>query len=158
MRPSGHTMPGLFITLNFTIIPVNTTIQVMNDNYQKRIQTLLRAGRRMAMLEVENARLTTAEKLSLFCSTVAFYGIFTVIAIVALVFVSIGIGHLLAATVAPHLAYLFIAAFYVILLVLLIVLRRQLFTDPVTRFISRLIVTPPASARTTAQPQNADEK
>lgn len=100
-------------------------------------------------LLLEDARLTAAEKLTVLFSTVTFYALLLVVGTVALVFISIGIGHWLAATVAPELAYLFIAAFYVVVLIVLIVFKRQLLIDPICRFITRLIVEPPKAPKRT---------
>lgn len=76
--------------------------------------------------------------------------------IVCLVFVSIGIGHLLATSIAPHLAYLIVAAFYLILFVTVIAMRRKLFVDPIARFMSRLLVEEPEDER--AQKMLAQKK
>lgn len=66
---------------------------------------------RYLRLTVEDVRLTAAEKLTVLFSTVTFFALVLILGTVALVFVSIGIGHWLAATVAPLMAYLYIAIF-----------------------------------------------
>lgn len=96
--------------------------------------------RRYITLQLDYARLTAIEKATVLLSTVAFFAIAIVIGLITLVFISIGIGHWLAATIAPHLAYLFVSAFYLVLLVLLIIFRKQLIFNPAARFISRLFL------------------
>lgn len=98
---------------------------------------------RYLRLTVEDVRLTAAEKLTVLFSTVTFFALVLILGTVALVFVSIGIGHWLAATVAPLMAYLYIAIFYVVVLLALILFRRQILVDPICRFVTRLIVEPP---------------
>ncbi len=105
----------------------------------RRIGAILR---RYITLQLDYARLTAIEKATVLLSTVAFFALALVIGLITLVFISIGIGHWLAATIAPHLAYLFVSAFYLVLLVLLIIFRKQLIFNPAARFISRLFLNP----------------
>lgn len=98
---------------------------------------------RYLRLTAEDLRLTAAEKLTVLFSAVTFFSLVLIVGIVALVFVSVGVGHWLAATVAPMTAYLYIAFFYVAVLLLLILFKRQLIIDPICRFVTRLIVEPP---------------
>ena len=115
------------------------------------IQVLTRAGLRYVRLMLEDARLGAAEKLTVLLSTLAFYALGAMMAMAVLVFLSIGVGHILADTIAPKMAYIYVACFYVLLLVLLVVFRRQIFLNPIARLITRLLVAPPApEAPTTA--------
>lgn len=98
---------------------------------------------RFLRLYIEDTRLNIAEKLTLLFSAVAFFALVIILGVVALVFISIGVGHLLASTIAPVWAYIYIAAFYVLLFILLIIFRKALLEDPIARFISRLIVKEP---------------
>ena len=111
---------------------------------------------RYLRLTVEDVRLTAAEKLTVLFSTVTFFALVLILGTVALVFVSIGIGHWLAATVAPLMAYLYIAIFYVVVLLALILFRRQILVDPICRFVTRLIVEPPKAAP--SKPATENEK
>lgn len=115
----------------------------MSDyNSPNSIQGLFDHVKRLVTLNVDYAKLTAAEKLSILMSTIAFYSVAAVLAMLLVVFISLGVGHLLAATVAPEVAYLYIAAFYLVLCVLLVVFRRQLIIDPITRFITKLFIDP----------------
>ncbi len=105
-------------------------------------------------LTVEDLRLTAAEKLTVLFSTVTYFALLLIVGTVALVFVSIGIGHWLAATVAPLMAYLYIALFYILVLVVLVVFKRQLLIDPICRFVTRLIVEPPRPESDQNQPED----
>ena len=116
----------------------------MSDNQDNNgIRRLIDAGRRYIMLNLDYARLTAAEKKTVLLSTIAFYAMATAIGTLVLVFLSIGVGHLLAATVAPVTAYLIVAAFYLVLLVVLFAFRRKIFVDPICKFITKLFVKPP---------------
>ncbi len=111
---------------------------------------------RYLRLTVEDVCLTAAEKLTVIFSTVTFFALVLILGTVALVFVSIGIGHWLAATVAPLMAYLYIAIFYVVVLLALILFRRQILVDPICRFVTRLIVEPPKAEP--SKPATENEK
>lgn len=115
--------------------------------------------KKLGSLYIEKARLKTTEKVAILLSSIAFSAIVVAIGLVFLVFVSIGIGHLLATTIAPHLAYLIVAGFYLVILVLAVLLRRRLFVDPITRFMSRLLVDEPEYELVrTDNTQSADTK
>lgn len=103
--------------------------------------------KKLGNLYIESLRLKSTEKITIILAAVAFYAVAMAFGLVCLVFISIGIGHLLATTIAPHLAYLIIAVFYLILLILTIVWRRQIFIDPIARFISRVLVELPEEER-----------
>ena len=111
------------------------------------LSSLVSGVRDLGSLYFEKARLKTTEKITILLATVSYAAVIMALGLVCLVFVSIGIGHLLATTLAPHLAYLIIAAFYLIIFVLAIVFRRQLFVDPIARFMSRLLVEKPEDIR-----------
>lgn len=119
----------------------------MNENKKPdSFADLIDSVKRLITLNLDYARLTAAEKLTVLMSSMAFYAVLTVCATMVLIFISIGVGHLLATTVAKVAAYLYVAGFYVVLLVLLVVFRKRLFIDPAARFISKLLVNPPTES------------
>lgn len=111
------------------------------DNFKR----LLAIAMRYATLRLDYARLTAAEKLTVLLATIAFYALVVIIGMITLLFISIGIGHWLSETIAPYTAYLFVSAFYLVLLVVLIVFRHRLIFNPAARFISRLLLKTPDS-------------
>lgn len=102
--------------------------------------------RRLGELYISKARLKTTEKLTILLSTIAFSAVVAAIALVFILFVTIGVGHLLATSIAPHLAYLLVAGFYLLVLLVILFMRRTLFIDPISRFLSRLLVEAPESS------------
>lgn len=115
------------------------------DNSPQSIGGIFDTLRRLLTLNFEYARLSAAEKTTVLLSTIAFYAVMIVVGALALLFISFGVGHLLAVTVAHVAAFLYVAAFYVALLILVIVFRRKLFIDPIAKFVSRLFVAPPTN-------------
>lgn len=115
----------------------------MNENPTGNIKRLANIVVRYLTLQLDYARLTATEKLIVLLSTVVFSGILAIIGVIALVFISIGIGHWLSMTVAPYTAYLFVSAFYIVLIALIVVFRKQLIFNPVSRFLTRLFLKNP---------------
>lgn len=107
------------------------------------VQGLIDNFKKLLALNLDYARLTAAEKLTILLSTIAFYSMVCILGTLVLIFVSIGVGHLLATTVARVAAYLYVAGFYMVLFILLFVFRKKIFIDPTARFISKLFVKPP---------------
>ena len=121
----------------------NNGLSPNNELVYGTVQSL----KRLAQLYLEAIKLKTTEKITILISSIAFVGVALVLGLVCLVFVSIGVGHILATTVAPHLAYLIVAAFYIILFALTIALKRRIFVDPIARFMSQLLVEEPEEER-----------
>jgi len=121
-----------------------STDNLMTDN-QNQYRTLWEQLRRLFNLEVENARLLVTEKLTRLLSAIAFYAIVAVIITCVTIYITIGVANLIMEYVEPHWAYMLVASFYLILLLLLITLRKQLIINPIARFLSTVILDPPAS-------------
>ena len=117
---------------------------MMDDRQQaNNVQGLIDNFKKLLALNLDYARLTAAEKLTILLSTIAFYSMVCILGTLVLIFVSIGVGHLLATTVARVAAYLYVAGVYMVLFILLFVFRKKIFIDPTARFISKLFVKPP---------------
>lgn len=112
-------------------------------NTKSNLQQLYDNVKRLVVLHLDYARLTATEKLTIIFSTVAIYSLVVIFATLALVFITLGVGHLLATTIAPHFAYLIVAGFYVVSLAVIWFMRKKLFINPIARFISKLFVNPP---------------
>ncbi len=101
------------------------------------------AGKYIKLL-VEDTRLNVAEKLTRLLSAIALASLLTIISTVVLVFISIAVGLALADTLTPLWAFVIVAGFYIILLVVLVVCRRILLVNPIARFISIILLDPPS--------------
>ena len=97
--------------------------------------------------QVENLRLKLTEKITILLAMVAFYAVIMVLGLVFFVFVSLALSNLLATVLPPYLAYMTLALVYVLAFVLICLLRRQIFFDPIARFMSRLLVELPEDER-----------
>lgn len=101
--------------------------------------------KRLVSLEVENARLIAAEKLTLLLGRIALVAVCFVVSATALVFLSMSVADFLLRGLEPCWTYLIIAAFYIVIIIIAASMRRRLITDPIARFISRVLLDPPAT-------------
>lgn len=117
--------------------------------------------KRLVKLYVESARLNVVEKLTRFLTGVAIALICTLFVIICLAFVSFGIVVELKTVVPSYAAYLIVGGFYLLLIAGLIIFKRTLLLNPIARFLSKLILDPPAescrNAEQETQPTNNDE-
>ena len=113
-----------------------------NDNTSGFIDSL----KRYLGLYADYMRLSAAEKMSMLLSAVAFYTLIVAIALIVLIFLSIGIGFLLASVMTLYWAFFIVTAFYILIFSLLVIFRHTLIVDPIARFVSRLLVKPPKAS------------
>lgn len=100
--------------------------------------------KRLCGLEVENARLLLTEKLTLLLGRISLVAVSFVVSAAALVFLSMSVADFLLRGLAPCWTYLIIGGFYVMIIVIVACFRRRLIVDPIARYISRVILDPPA--------------
>ena len=107
-------------------------------------------------LLIEDTRLNVAEKLTRLLSAASLFLILVILTTVALVFLSIAVGIALSVAITPRWSFIIVAAFYLILLVVLVTCRRKLIENPVARFVSALIVKEPEENTATANPSTPE--
>lgn len=91
-------------------------------------------------LQVENLRLSAAEKVTILLSAAAVAIIAMVLGGIVLLFVSIAVAQWIAGALGETWAFVIVAAFYVLLGAVIIVMRKKLIIDPIARFISKLFL------------------
>lgn len=108
-----------------------------NENTYSRLwQTV----RRYISLNVEYARLTVAEKVTVLLTAAAVaIGAF-VLGIIFFFFLSIAVVHWVADIIPLAWAYAAMSFVYLLLVGLLFLLRKPLILDPVSRFVTRLFL------------------
>lgn len=94
---------------------------------------------RLAKLYIESAKLTLTEKLTLLLSAALLVIVALVLGVFALAFFAGAAVEALELVMEPWLSYLILGGIFLVLMLLAIFLRKQLFVDPIARFISRLI-------------------
>lgn len=93
-----------------------------------------------AKLNIEYARLTAAEKVTVLLTAAAVaIGAF-VLGVIFFFFMSLAIAYWLSAVIPLAWAYALMSFVYLILIALLILLRKPLILNPVSKFVSRLFL------------------
>lgn len=117
----------------------------------KNLSSAWTLTKQLLRLKVEDARLVMAERLSILLDSLLFIIIAILLGTCCLGFITFAIVHFLSTVMEPGWAYMIIAAFYAAMIGILIMLRRQLITNPVARLISRLILEKPERHETEKQ-------
>lgn len=115
----------------------------MTSERAEQVQGIMGNVHRYLKLLIEDTRLNVAEKLTRLMSAVAISAILLFMAVVTLVFLSLGISMALSEVMKPLWAFIIVAGFYLILCAVLIISRKQLIIDPIARFLSKLLLNPP---------------
>jgi hypothetical protein len=105
--------------------------------------TLWGAIKKFITLNVENAKLTATEKLTILFSALAFYLVAIALVIVAIGFASMALCEVLSTQLEKHYVYLLMAAIYIVILLIICLMRKRLFLNPIARFFSKLMLNPP---------------
>lgn len=103
---------------------------------------------RLCRLYVSRARLNFAEKLARLFSGVALALIVLILGIFVMVFLTLALSAVLTDVLSDYWSYLIIGGFYLIVILLLIALRGPILINPITRFISGIIVESPLNNTT----------
>ncbi len=106
----------------------------------KQISTIWSEIKETVSLNVEYAKLTATEKVTVLGSMAALALVCLILASFVIFLISLGLMLLLAKSTGLFGACMIMAGIYAVFIVVVILLRRQLIIDPVARFISRLIL------------------
>ncbi len=107
-----------------------------------RVRSARQSLRRLIELYLENAKITTAEKLTLFCTAATVGVICLVLGLFALAFITVALIELLALAIPVWASYLIFAGIYAVIIIALILLREPLIMNPIARFLSKLLLEP----------------
>lgn len=114
----------------------------MSETKQNQFHSLWAELKSTLKLNVDYARLTAAEKMTMLLTTVTLALIAFVLVSLIMFFLSIAIVRCIATGVGMIWAYFIMCAFYVVVLGVVFVLRKQLVINPIARFVSRLFFNP----------------
>lgn len=115
----------------------------MSEQTETKKNNIVDSIKQLAGLYIENAKLTTTEKLTMLFAGIALTVGMMFLALIAMIFIAIGIASLLESYIAPFWSYFIIAAIFLILMVAVFFFRTQIIENPIARFISKIFLTPP---------------
>ncbi len=107
------------------------------------LRYLLQSGKRYAKLAVTCIRLSFAEKMTVVLAVISLAAVILLIGGFALLFLTMGCVEMLCQSMDRYWSYIIVGGLYAIMLSIVIVFRRSLITNPISRFISRLIIDMP---------------
>lgn len=104
------------------------------------IQTLWQRIKQLVTLKFEYTRLTVAEKATVLFSMVALAIIMFFLCGAVVLFLSVALSHLLAESVGAVWSSVIVAGIYLVVLLIVVAFRKQLIVNPISRFITRLLL------------------
>lgn len=110
----------------------------MAEEKENEFRTLWLEVKEYLRLNLDYARLTGAEKLTVLLVAVSLCMIGFVLVSLILFFLSMTIVRWIAESIGITWAYFIMSGFYLLLLVLVFALRRPLIINPISRFVSKL--------------------
>lgn len=114
---------------------------------------LIEEVRKLVSLEVENARLMLTEKLTLLFGRIALVAVCFILAACVVIFLSMSVSDLLLQSLSPWATYMIVAGFYALLILILALCRKALIIDPIARYLSSVLLDPPAQPSQPQTPQ-----
>lgn len=99
-------------------------------------------------LRLENLKLVSTEKSAILMSTCVVALVLGIMLAFALLFISIGLVLLLATAIPVFWCFMIMGAVYILLAVVVYCCRTSLVTDPIARFMSRLLLDRPDNDNT----------
>lgn len=112
----------------------------MKDNLMQEIREIFTQSKTWVELQVEYAKLTAAEKVTIMTSTAVLGAVCMLIGMVIVFLLSFSLVDLFKLFMAPALAYLSVSGILALLIVLLYVCRRPLIFNPIARYMTRLLL------------------
>lgn len=112
----------------------------MND---AEFNKLWQSARGQLKTELDYTKLTLAEKTSILLSRIFIVAITILVGMSIVLFLALSLAQLLAsATGSTALAYLIVALILIVIVLVIYVFKKQWIIDPVTRFVSKLFLSP----------------
>lgn len=110
----------------------------MKINLLEEIRSIFDQSKIWLRLELEYAKLTIAEKLTLLMSTLIIGFVCLLLGVVVLIMLAFSLAEAFRLIMDPALAYLSTAGVICLLLILLYLLRKPLLLNPIARLITRV--------------------
>lgn len=103
------------------------------------LSQLLKIGRRLLTLKYENAKIVAAQKITLLLENFMLMIICVLFGACIMLFFALAAAHFLSEVMETGWAYLIVAGFYILVLALVMIFKRRLIGNVISRFVTRLI-------------------
>lgn len=112
----------------------------MKEKTPNEFKSLFEQACRWLSLEFKYIKLTAAEKLTILFSALALCAILMLVSLIVLILLALCLVDVFKIMMSPWLACLSVGGILVILVMLVVLLKTQLIINPISRFVSRLII------------------
>ena len=119
-------------------------------SFTESLQQLLR-------LYLTDVRLTATERLSRLLTTLSLVFVLSLLGLGVLLFLSFSMAAFFSTFLPAGFAYMIVAGVYLILIIVVLIFRRQLLEDPVTRLLSKVILNKPVHRREVIKPVKIEQ-
>lgn len=118
--------------------PSHFNYRWMKDKFTDEIKEIIHNSVNWAKYEVQYAKLTAAEKMTVLGTAVAIGAVVMMLAIVVLLMLSFALKGVFQMWMATPLAYLCVAGVWILFILIVFLFRKKLISDPIAKFITRL--------------------
>ena len=101
---------------------------------------IFQAMKRVLKLYIIRMRLNVAERVSLLFAGLTIAVTVFGLSVFAIIFATLSLSALMTSLFHPALGYLIVAGINVLIIALVILFRRQLFVNPITRFVTSILI------------------
>ncbi|WP_346696012.1 phage holin family protein [Barnesiella viscericola] len=112
----------------------------MPDTTENALKRLFDEGKKYLTLQIDYAKLTATENLSVILGMSVLFIIILVLAVGAGIYLSFALVYLLEPLVGIVGSYALLGALFLLLIALVVIFKQRLILAPITRFISRVLL------------------
>lgn len=112
----------------------------MKETLTDTLKNIFSDGKRWIQLEIEYAKLTATEKITVLLATLIFGAVCLLLGIVVLLLLAFALVDVFASFMSVALAFVSVSGILLILILSLFLLRKPLLENPISRLISKLIL------------------
>ena len=110
----------------------------MKQNLTDEIRSIISQSREWAKLEIEYAKFTAAEKITMLMSALIIGAVCLLLGVVVLIMLAFALVEVFKLFLSTCLAYLCVGGVICLLILILYLCRKPLLIDPVARLISKI--------------------
>ena len=112
----------------------------MKEKLSDEIRDIIAQVKLWISCEAEYAKLTLAEKLTIFLGTIGLAAILFLLVMIALIIFSLCLVGVFASLVGTTLAYLCTGGVFLVLAIIVALLRKPLIFNPLARMLTKLLI------------------
>lgn len=112
----------------------------MKSDFTSQIRDLCKILKRFLILQLDVARFSLAERVTILIGGLAIGLIGVLIGVIVVLFLALSAADLFRTFMSPALAHLCVAGSILVLFIILFILRKPLILNPISRLVTKIIV------------------